>query len=49
MVEEDIESIFLSALAMKLDTEKNLVHLAIQIGIMLPEMFKYEHNKNDKK
>ena len=48
MVEEDIESIFLRTLAMKLETEKTLVHLAMQIGIMLPEMFKYEYNKNDK-
>nr|DAN48966.1 MAG TPA: NTP-PPase-like protein [Caudoviricetes sp.] len=48
MVEEDIESIFSRTLAMKLETEKTLVHLAMQIGIMLPEMFKYEYNKNDK-
>ena len=48
MVDEDIESIFLRTLAMKLETEKTLVHLAMQIGIMLPEMFKYEYNKNDK-
>ena len=48
MVEEDIESIFLRILAMKLETEKTLVHLAMKIGIMLPEMFKYEYNKNDK-